>query len=414
MKDAPLLILADDFTGSLDTGVHFAKQGVSTVVQIADREDSFPSDTDAQVLVLDTESRHLSAEHAYNRISALTRQARREGVRSLYKKVDSTLRGNIGAELTAVLDNWPAKQLVFLPAFPKAGRTTEAGIQYVHGIPLAETSFATDPFNPVRSSRVSEIIGAQSSVPVLCRQRYEADSSGEKRILVLDSSSDSDLRQVGEDLSRAGENDLLAGCAGFAEQLPALLDLKKSPMPAVVHRGGTLLICGSLHPISLQQADYAQTHCGYHGFSLSAEQLLGLEPVESLPEIIRLLAAGERVMLRGGGGQEQLVTTEQVAEAAGISRDEVPARIAAGFGRLTAQIVPDGTPGTLIVFGGDTLLGIVRALGGNSLIPLAEVCPGVVLARSDRRLAFQGNLVTKAGGFGEESLVKTIDRKLSG
>ena len=69
MKDAPLLILADDFTGSLDTGVHFAKQGVSTVVQIADREDSFPSDTDAQVLVLDTESRHLSAEHAYNRIS---------------------------------------------------------------------------------------------------------------------------------------------------------------------------------------------------------------------------------------------------------------------------------------------------------------------------------------------------------
>ena len=69
-----------------------------------------------------------------------------------YKKTDSALRGNIGAELSAALDGSGAGVLSFLPAFPRMNRTTAAGIHYIDGIPAAKSVFGQDPFNPVKES----------------------------------------------------------------------------------------------------------------------------------------------------------------------------------------------------------------------------------------------------------------------
>ena len=90
-----LLIIADDFTGALDTGVQFAAYGAATRVMVKDQVD-FAS-CDAQVLVVDTETRHLPPEKAYQIVEELTRAACRAGIRYIYKKTDSALRGNIGA-----------------------------------------------------------------------------------------------------------------------------------------------------------------------------------------------------------------------------------------------------------------------------------------------------------------------------
>ena len=114
-----LLIIADDFTGALDTGVQFAAYGAATRVMVKDQVD-FAS-CDAQVLVVDTETRHLPPEKAYQIVEELTRAACRAGIRYIYKKTDSALRGNIGAELAAVLQASNNRQLPFLPAFPKMG-----------------------------------------------------------------------------------------------------------------------------------------------------------------------------------------------------------------------------------------------------------------------------------------------------
>ena len=95
-----LLILADDFTGALDTGVQFAACGIATRVVVGEQVDFAAND--AAVLVVDTETRHLPAAEAYAVIAKLTREAMSAGVFSIYKKTDSALRGNIGAELSAV------------------------------------------------------------------------------------------------------------------------------------------------------------------------------------------------------------------------------------------------------------------------------------------------------------------------
>ena len=158
-----LLILADDFTGALDTGVQFAACGIPTRVVVGEQVDLAASD--AAVLVVDTETRHLPAAEAYAVIAKLTRDAMSAGVFSIYKKTDSALRGNIGAELSALLKTSGERQLPFLPAFPQIDRVTRDGVHYISGVPVTESPFGIDPFEPVRHARVTELIGEQTDVP---------------------------------------------------------------------------------------------------------------------------------------------------------------------------------------------------------------------------------------------------------
>ena len=128
-----LLILADDFTGALDTGVQFAACGIPTRVVVGEQVDFAANDT--AVLVVDTETRHLPAAEAYAVIAKLTREAMSAGVFSIYKKTDSALRGNIGAELSALLKTSGERQLPFLPAFPQIASGRAAAPQSRHSLP---------------------------------------------------------------------------------------------------------------------------------------------------------------------------------------------------------------------------------------------------------------------------------------
>lgn len=118
-----LLILADDFTGALDTGVQFAACGIPTRVVV--REVPQLASCESTVLVVDTETRHLPQKQAFSVVETLTSRAVKAGVRCIYKKTDSALRGNIGAELSALYKASGSRQLSFLPAFPQIGRTTD-------------------------------------------------------------------------------------------------------------------------------------------------------------------------------------------------------------------------------------------------------------------------------------------------
>lgn len=161
-----LLMIADDFTGALDTGVQFAASGVETRVVVGmDGVLSLPA-PEVRVLVVDAETRHMAPEAACAVVESLTRQAVDLGVQYIYKKTDSALRGNIGAELTALLRASGEKRLPFLPAYPQVGRTTVGGVHLVNGVPVAESVFGQDPFEPVRHSSVAELIAEQSGVPV--------------------------------------------------------------------------------------------------------------------------------------------------------------------------------------------------------------------------------------------------------
>ena len=60
-----LLIIADDITGALDTGVQFAQIGASVKVFVYERGNSSYFEQEVDVLVFDTETRHEKRDEAY-------------------------------------------------------------------------------------------------------------------------------------------------------------------------------------------------------------------------------------------------------------------------------------------------------------------------------------------------------------
>ena len=158
-----LLLIADDFTGALDTGIQFAKYGAATRILTSSEIDGNLQQSDlTEVLVIDTETRHLARQDAYEKVYRLVQKARAANIPYIYKKTDSGLRGNIGCELQAVIDASGERFLPFIPALPAMNRVTVRGIHYVEGIPIHESEFGKDPFEPVVSSSVMDLFLSHS------------------------------------------------------------------------------------------------------------------------------------------------------------------------------------------------------------------------------------------------------------
>ena len=255
-----LLIVADDFTGALDTGVQLAKQGCRTSVTTRYPPDFSQIPEHTQVLVADTQSRHLPPEEAYIRTYRWFEAAKGLGRVLLYKKTDSTMRGNIGAELQAAISGSGREKLLFVPALPQLGRTTRQGVVYIDGIPLEQTPFASDPFTPVCSSSLREIIlhtAPELRVAVTKPARLLEDyhSAEEKSVLAVDAADITQLQEIALTSYAFREQ---AGCAGFAQMLPCMLR-HAAPAPRQAPRPNScLIVCGSVNQIAVEQIQYAE------------------------------------------------------------------------------------------------------------------------------------------------------------
>jgi uncharacterized protein YgbK (DUF1537 family) len=339
------------------------------------------------------------------------RFASSEGTAFFYKKTDSTLRGNIGAELSALLSASGEACLYFVPALPAAGRTTVNGVALLNGVPLHQTVFAHDPMDPVTESAVSAIIGRQSDVAVEIVPRGSdlprLMGSG-KRILVFDAETDADLQDIGRRIGSTGAPRATAGCSGFASILPRLLDLPRAPVPAVRLAPPMLVVCGSLHEASLAQVRHAEEH----GFS------------SCMPEPGFFSGDGQHASARRGLAQliaDSMASTGAAIVKTAASVEDRAASWKAGersgrtvsrsLGGLVREVMSLARPSTLVVFGGDTAFGVVDSLGIESFQPVCEISQGVAVSRTDQG-GRELHLVTKAGGFGAQDILTRIRETL--
>ena len=153
-------IIADDLTGAGDVGVQFSYAGLRTRTLCDARLPVWPAGIDT--VVVDTHSRGLAPTAAYAAVAAAAQVLHAAGARLVYKKIDSTLRGALGAELDAALDVSGATLAVVCPAYPANGRTLVDGILAVDGQPVAQTPIGRDPIAPVRESHLPTLLAQQS------------------------------------------------------------------------------------------------------------------------------------------------------------------------------------------------------------------------------------------------------------
>ena len=405
-----LLVIADDFTGALDTGIQFAREGTKTCVAIG-AGGVLASRADYPVIVIDSETRHLPHGEAYETVCRLVNEARAAGVGYIYKKTDSALRGCVGAELSAALDAWPgADELAFVPAFPKVRRTTKGGTQYIDGVPVGESAFGRDPFEPVRHSYIPDIIAEQSEVEV--RLASEAASPYGRQITVYDASTEEDLAEVAARLKTKGCT-LAAGCAGLAAHLGVFIELPKGKARSPRKTKGMFVVCGSLNPISEAQILHAEA-AGFKRISLTPEQKLredyltsenGREWLASLKEAC---LSDSPVIVDGFG------CVEDGASSMPEERDKVEElrqRVARRLGEIMYAWFGFGLDHTLVTIGGDTLAGFMKKAGCSELTPVCELSDGVVCST----LGLGGRevqIVSKSGGFGYDAVLNDIASQL--
>lgn len=409
-----LLILADDFTGALDTGVQFASSGAATRVITGQNVSLAEYAGTCEVLVVDAETRHLAAGEAYAVVLGYVSQAIKLEIPHIYKKTDSALRGNIGAELAAVLDASGEEALPFLPAFPQMERNTVAGIHYIRGVPVAESVFGADPFEPVRCSRVTELIGLQTHIPAASYPALTMDTPlpEEKGIWVFDAASVEDLQEAASRLAKENRLHILAGCAGFGAVLPRLLQLgtgKPRPIPKLGEN--FTVICGSVNPITVAQVAYAELR-GFSHQRLEPEQKLSsgywqtAAGEEMLEKLYRMLEENpHRILDTNDLGSNQ--KTAEYAARFGMDIQDIRRAVSGTIGYLVSRLFSHEAVGTLLITGGDTLLQCMDYMGVHEIEPLGEMDAGVVLSR----FCYQGftrYVISKSGGFGAENLLTEL------
>jgi uncharacterized protein YgbK (DUF1537 family) len=387
-----VLVMADDLTGANDAGVQFAAAGIRSVVithPVVDRLPDYP------VVVVNTESRHITGKEAAERVRRIAELGKRAGVKCFYKKTDSTLRGNIGAELEALLSATGDSCIPFVPALPDLGRVTREGIHYVHGTPVAETAFARDPLNPVRSSRVAEVLSAHATIRVSNCGSVDGVAAG---IAILDCESNDDLAEIAGGLAATNRLKVVSGSVGLARHLVEHLEFPGDAPEVPDPQLPILLVNGSVNERALEQITRPSPH--FARVRLSAEMLIDREVQLTLP-------AGRNVLLHSISERSELESYSRLAQRRGISQEDLHLRVAEQTGNIVRQILATGVFRTVVVFGGDTLAGIARANHWQELEPLAEMEPGVSVAKV---MGTRLTLISKAGGFGDADVVSRIVR----
>lgn len=406
-----MLIIADDFTGALDTGVKFSAAGSRTKVS-TDTEMDFTAEIPEEVLVLCAPTRHLPAREAYDMIRRIAARAAAAHISCIFKKTDSALRGNIGAELSAVLDGSGETCLCFIPALPGMNRVTVGGIHYIDGVPVHQSVFGQDPFEPVQESCVPDLLHLQSDMPVKVIPSGEAESfqpGGETCIYLFDCASKEDMETEVRTLHRQGRLTILAGCAGLAESLPPYLGLTMNSKAAKGAAADRLtVVCGSVNPISCSQMDYGEQH-GYRRVHIPADRLLSDSNLSTgsgammMDYLWTLYSQSPYLMIDSlqSGGEQVLEGTPD------LTLEDIRQKISCQMGLILKDLIDRGADSRFMIVGGDTLLAFLEAIQCHELTPICELQPGVVLSRITYR-GRQYEVISKSGGFGEKDLLVTL------
>ena len=154
-------IIADDLTGANDTALQFMLNNADTHILLNTEEEPGKSNT-SQVWAIATESRNIAPEYAFEKVKLATQYlVEKVNPDYFYKKIDSTIRGNIAVEIMSMLDvlNWDAA--LIMPAFPQENRITVGGYHLLKGVPIERTEMARDPLSPIFESHLPTLLQNQ-------------------------------------------------------------------------------------------------------------------------------------------------------------------------------------------------------------------------------------------------------------
>jgi uncharacterized protein YgbK (DUF1537 family) len=417
-------VVADDTTGSNDIGLMFSKNRYTAKVVVFDEQ--MENDSDADVLIIDTDSRLDSPEESYQKVFEATKVLKNMGCTLFFNKTCSVFRGNIGKEFDAMLDALNEDFAVISLAFPKNGRKTINGIHTVHGNLLEESEFANDPVHPMLQSNLVEILQQQTSrkvtlVPLeIVRKgplqlRLEIEKQRHHyNYCIVDSENQSDLAIVAEAIF---DLPVLCGSSAIAEELPKFLKhelVQTSVKDLIINdHNGVLVVSGSLTPQTRSQTAHL-IEMGTAAIILDSRKVFQQKERESEIERItrvaqEIIASGNDVLMMADNREEMVAETKKLGREHFHDELTTSKMISAALADATQLIIQHTGLRRLVVAGGDTSGTVCRRLGIKGNYILEEIETGLP---SGLTLDQSMLIVLKSGSFGKPEFLETAVKHL--
>lgn len=419
-------IIADDLTGANDTALQFYLKGANCQILLEDKSAEPLNMKGTQVWAISTETRNMDAEPAALKVADATRRFM-ETINADYyfKKIDSTLRGNIAVEVLAVLETLGMDAAIMVPAFPQEGRVTIGGYHLLKGVPIERTEMARDPHSPILESHIptlmayqlgdkSDLVGAvelktvmKGAGPIIKRLKELIENG--KKIIVMDAVSTVDIEQIILAMSKLTYNILPVGAAALAHELCEYwyADSELQHINKTIPSLPKLVVSGSATNITAKQIEKLEQCDEYDDNTLFVK--LDLKTIvagvqdELVNRIVQNLGTNNIVVVH---------TSNLLQDFDGFSEDSLNAELTKSglanvitdfLSELTKRVL-ENKEAILITLGGETSYKCCRAIGASQLQLIDEVAPAIALCL-DHEAHW---IVTKSGNLGGINMLVDI------
>lgn len=413
-------IIADDLTGANDTALQFKLNMAETNILLNKHIQKKQSGT-SQAWAISTESRNVSPQEAFEKVKEATELFVQEiNPDFFYKKIDSTIRGNIAVEIVSILEvlGWDAA--IVMPAFPQEGRITVGGYHLLKGIPIQRTEMARDPHSPISESHVPTLIKKQlgenleqlvgqielktilnGAGPILM-QLNDLISQG-KKIIVADSVSTTDLEQIILAMQKSNYKILPVGTAAAAKVLSNEwfpIDEGESILPVRLPKLPKFIVSGSATLITANQIEKLENSDDYDENCLVIELdmntvLSGVQDslvsriVSNLGNDNIVLVHTSKLIHNFDGFAEEMIKAD-------LTKSGLASVITDFLAELTRRVLQQ-KKAILITLGGETSYKCCNAINADQLQLIDEVLPAIALGKNVNSDQW---IVTKSGNLG--------------
>lgn len=412
------VVIADDLTGANATGVLLKKMNYKAYTVMNTERIELSTLSDCDCVLYPTDSRGVDAEIAYNRVHNVCSLLKGDEVKVYAKRIDSTLRGNLGSETDAMLDCLGEDYVAIVaPCFPSSGRIVIGGYMLVDGIPLHKTNIAIDPKTPVKVSEAAVLFREQSKYQVssilmkdlMHGKHYLADLMNKcvaegSRILVIDCVTQEDLDLIADAAITSKLKVVTVDPGVFTATLSRKLIVPSEKK----EKNKILAVVGSVNPNTTVQMEELWLSQRTHNVFVNTKELLeGDERREQeIARVTRLiLEECDRNVVSTVTGDgiypENRIDFKPYMKQYECSLDKVTGMINSAFAEITYRIFKsEPTFKGLYTSGGDVTVAVCEKFQTAGLSLMDEVLPLAVYGQFLKG-EFEGvHIITKGGSQG--------------
>ncbi len=422
-----VIIIADDLTGANATSALLAEDGFKAATFLNLEKYDSKENSDLCVVSISTDSRAIESADAYERVKKVVNFFKDENISLFAKRIDSTLRGNIGYEIDGVLDNLSDDTYaIVVPSFPSSGRICVGGYLMVNQVPLEKTDVAKDPKTPILTSSVVEIIKKQTKKKIgfigLGKVLEGVDSLKKAilkraddgcKIIVIDATTDEDISQIAKSVKDSKLKIISVDPGPFT----AAVAKEIIGQPSRQASQKIMLTVGSVSNLTRKQLEelkleYAPLLVEANAMNFIQEHTHQVEVDRVVDLLLAKIHEYDVIGVVTTSQEEEVLNLKDIASNLKMSEDDVSQRISNGLAEVTSKLLKetDSLVGGLFTSGGDVTVAVCNALESAGIEIKDEVLPLAVYGRLIKGPYNKMPIITKGGLIGsEKAIIKCVD-----